>query len=297
MSHAPPITVILNPAAGRGRVGRMAAQLEAALRQAAGERPLVFLHTRAPGNAVELARQAPAGGRVVAVGGDGTVHEVIRGIAHGGKSLGVVPIGSGNDFARMAGLRGLGLAESLRVALGDKTRPFDLGEVNGEAFGASVGIGFDAQVAHKALSAPTFLRGMPRYLYSIFGVLRELNLPELVLEAEGKVLFQGRALLSALMNARTYGGGIPISPGAAPDDGLLSVVVAGEFSRLGVLGILPRLLAGKHLGHPRVREFSGRAFTVRFDRATPAHADGELVQTQSTYEVRVHPKALQVAVP
>jgi len=291
------ITVILNPAAGRGRVGRMAPQLEAALRKVAGEKPLQLLRTQAPGDGVLLAQEAPAGSRVVAVGGDGTVHELIRGIAHSDRSLGVVPIGSGNDFARMAGLHGLSLEQSLEVALGDKTQAFDLGEVNGEAFGASVGIGFDAQVAHKALSAPPFLRGMPRYLYSLFAVLRDLKLPELVLEAEGKVLFQGRALLSALMNARTYGGGIPITPKASPHDGLLSVLVAGEFSKIGVLGILPRLLAGKHLGHPRVYEFSGRSFTVRYDRATPAHADGELLQTQSTYEVRIHPGALQVAVP
>lgn len=275
----------------------MAPRLEAALHRLAGDRPLRLLHTQAPGEGVILAQEAPSGSRVVAVGGDGTVHEVIRGIAHSDKSLGVVPIGSGNDFARMAGLHELSLEQSLGVALGDQTQAFDLGEVNGEAFGASVGIGFDAQVAHKALSAPAFLRGMPRYLYSLFVVLRELSLPELVLEAEGKVLFQGPALLSALMNARTYGGGIPITPGASPHDGLLSVLVAGEFSKMGVLGILPRLLAGKHLGHPRVHEFSGRAFTVRYDRATPAHADGELLQTQSTYEVRVHPGALRVAVP
>ncbi len=289
-----PVLFIINPAAGRGRVGQMQARLEAAIRQQAQGQPFQIALTQAPGHATLLAREAPAGSRVVAVGGDGTVHEVVQGLAGSDKALGVVPIGSGNDFARMLGLHRLGLEAALRTAFQGRVGSVDLGLVNDQPYGASLGIGFDAAVARKALEAPSFLRGMPRYLYSLFAVLKELELPRLELVQQGQTLYQGPALLVALMNGPTYGGGIPIVPDALPADGLLSVAVAGAFSRLGVVGILPRLLAGRHVGHPRVRFFQGDSFEVRFDRPIPAHADGELLEPAREYRVGLQPGGLRV---
>ncbi len=93
----------------------------------------------------------------------------------------------------------------------------------GEAFGASLGIGFDALVAKRALAAPSFLRGMPRYLYALFSVLKDLRLPEGRVLVDGEEVYRGRLLLLAAMNGPTYGGGIPIAPMADPRDGLLSL--------------------------------------------------------------------------
>lgn len=293
-----PILFVINPAAGRGRVGRMMPRLEAVIRQISGSQPVEIAVTQAPGHGTQLARQAPEGSTVVAVGGDGTVHEVVRGIAGAEKTMGVVPIGSGNDFARMIGLKGKSLEDSLKIALQGQRSPVDLGMVNGHAFGASLGIGFDAAVARKAFDAPKFLRGMPRYLYSLLLVLKELSLPELEIIAEASntqsPIYQGKALLAALMNASTYGGGIPIVPGASPTDGLLSGAVAGEFTRLGVLGILPQLLQGKHIHNPKVKLFAGTRFRLRFDRPTPAALDGELIEPQSEYRVELIPAGLNV---
>ena len=286
---------IVNPAAGRGRVGQMRQHLETTLHRLVPQAQLLF--TQAPLHATELARQAPAKSRVIAVGGDGTLHEVLKGMAHSDKTLGVVPIGSGNDFARMVGVRGLGLEASIQTAASGTVQTFDLGEVNGEPFGNSFGAGFDAQVSHLALSAPQFLRGIPRYLYSIIGTIQSLKLPELELSSNGKTLYQGSSLLSAYMIGKTYGAGIPIAPFANPTDGQLAVVVAGTFSKLGVLGILPRLLAGKHLSHPQVQQFEGTQFTLRFDQPVEAHTDGELLsQPQQVYEVQIYPGGLRVAV-
>lgn len=286
--------VIVNPAAGRGQVGLRIAEIQSLLHRRGLEGPLV---TEGPGHATLLARQAPPGSRVVAVGGDGTVHEVLQGLVGSDKILGVVPIGSGNDFARLAHLHRLDLPHSLQVALEGPPERFDLGEVNGYPYGASLGIGLDAAVARAALKAPTFLRGMPRYLYSLFGVLKDLELPYLELEVDGEQVYAGPSLLAAAMNGKTYGGGIPITPWAEPQDGLLALLVAGPFSRLGVLSILPRTLFGRHVGHPRIHRFQGATLRLRFDRPVPAHADGELLEPQSLYEVRVLPKALQVALP
>ncbi|WP_299429428.1 diacylglycerol kinase family protein, partial [uncultured Meiothermus sp.] len=280
-------TFVINPAAGRGRVGQMLGQLETSIRQHSQSSDVRIAITQAPQHAIEIARQAPTGSRVVAVGGDGTVHEVVRGIAGSDKAIGVVAIGSGNDFARMVGLRGLPLETALRTAIQGKVNTVDLGMVNNQPYGASLGIGFDAAVARKALSAPTFLRGMPRYLYSLFAVLKDLELPTLELIQNGQTVYQGPSLLVALMNASTYGGGIPIAPAAVPDDGLISAVVAGELGRLGVVGILPRLLMGKHIHHPKVALYQGAEFIVRFDRPVPAHSDGEPLELSTEYRVHM----------
>ena len=279
--------VVVNPAAGRGRVGRLAPRLLEAFR---GRVRVVY--TEGPGHAAGLVREAPEE-RVVAVGGDGTVHEVLKGLRPD-QALGVVPVGSGNDFARMLGVHRLAPEEALNRALSAPARRVDLGLVNGEPFGASLGLGFDAAVARRALSAPRFLVGMPRYLYGIFAELRSLVLPELELLAEGTPVYRGPALLAAVMNGPTYGGGFPIAPMADPADGRLEAIVAGRFGRLGVLGILPRLMRGRHLGHPEVRHFSAPAFEVRFDRPTPAHADGEVLEPRTTFRVELRPGGLQV---
>lgn len=288
---------VINPAAGRGRVGQMLQRLETIIRQEGQSAEVHIAVTQAPKHAIEIARKAPAGSRVVAVGGDGTVHEVVRGIAGSDKAVGVIPIGSGNDFARMVGLRGLSLEAALRTALQGRIHSVDLGMVNNQPYGASLGIGFDAAAARKALSAPIFLRGMPRYLYAIFAVLKELELPDLELIQNNQTIYQGRTLLVALMNASTYGGGIPIVPDAVPNDGLISAAVAGEFSRLGVVGILPRLLMGKHVHHRKLRFFQGTEFIARFDRPVPAHSDGELIEPSAEYRVRMVPGGLRVIQP
>ncbi|GGM92300.1 diacylglycerol kinase [Thermus composti] len=282
--------VIVNPAAGRGKVGR----LSGAILKAARERGAKAFLTEGPGHATELAQKAPEGARVVAVGGDGTVHEVLRGLAGTEKTLGVVPIGSGNDFARMLGLLGLPWPKALEHALFAPEEAVDLGWVNGEPFGASLGIGFDALVAKKALSAPPFLRGMPRYLYALFGVLRELRLPEGRVLLDGALVYQGPLLLLAVMNGPAYGGGIPIAPMADPRDGRLSVVLARRFSRLGVVLILPRLLLGRHLSHPEVVALAGREVAVDFPHPVPAHADGELLPEAASYRAEVVPLGLRV---
>ncbi len=289
------VSFVVNPAAGRGQVSRQVGQIRAIIGRTLGAQAHQIILTEGPGHAIEIARNAPVGSRVVAVGGDGTVHEVIRGIAGSDKAIGVMPIGSGNDFARMIGLRGVGLEVATEIAVRQPIGKIDLGFANNEPFGSSLGIGFDAAAARKSLTAPKFLRGMPRYLYSIFAVIAELSLPQLTLEGDGKVLHQGKTLMVALMNGSTYGAGIPIAPEASPRDGLLSGVLAGEFGKLGVLGILPKLLQAQHVHDPRVRLFSGTEFTLKFDRAVPAQVDGEMLEPTDQYQVRLIPGGLRVA--
>ncbi len=111
---------------------------------------------------------------------------------------------------------------------------------------------------------------------------------------DGEEVHRGRMLLLAAMNGPMYGGGIPIAPMADPRDGRLSVVLAGKFSRMGVVLILPRLLMGRHLSHPQMRSYAGREVVVEFAQPVPAHADGELLPEASGYRAEVRPLGLRV---
>ena len=247
-----------------------------------------------PGHATEMAKQLPTGSRIVVVGGDGTVHEVIGGINPNHK-LGIVPIGSGNDIARMAGLLRRDIEASLTIAVWGETRRFDLGIANGEPFASSATAGLDASVAQRAFSAPRFLRGLPRYLWALLLELQNLNLPEVQIKVNERLVYEGPMLITAIMNSPTYGGGFKIAPMAKPDDAQLNLIWAGAFNRLGVLGILPRLVVGKHLSHPQIGHAAGLTFSVNFDREVPLQADGELMEPSRKLEVKIQPGALQIA--
>lgn len=286
--------IIVNPVAGRGRVGKMLNVIEQAARKALGSRALELVLTKTQRHAVALAAAAPEGSRVVAVGGDGTVHEVLGGLVGSNKTLGVVPIGSGNDFARMLNLLAP-VKEAMHTALNAAAKLVDLPMVNAHPYAASLGMGFDAAVAKRSLTVPRFLTGMPRYLYALILELGGLHLPRLRLESMGELLYEGPALLAAIMNGPTYAGGMRIAPMADPHDGYLSAVVLGRFSRAGALGILPRVMLGRHMNHPEVYHFSAPALTARFDRPVPAHTDGELIEISDTYQVELHKGGMYVA--
>jgi len=287
-----PAVILVNPAAGRGRTGAKLARIQSWVRRWAPEVPVWV--TERPGHASEMVQLAPPDARVVAVGGDGTAHEVVRALGPG-QVLGLVPVGSGNDIARMAGLHRAGLERALSTALWGGVVRFDRGIVNGEPFASSATAGLDASVARRAFDAPRFLRGLPRYLWALLSVLRELELPQARVWVDGEEVYAGPMLLGAAMNSATYGGGFPIAPMARPDDGRIELVWAGAFSRAGVLGILPRLMLGRHLGHPRIGHRGGVEVRVAFDRPVPLQSDGEVLPAAEALEVRVEPAALPIA--
>jgi len=286
------VIIIVNPAAGRGQAGAALGRIQKWVRQRAPEVELLI--SEYPGHATELVRQAPPDARIVAVGGDGTVHEVVGGLGLRQK-LGIVPIGSGNDIARMAGLLRRGLEAALTVAVWGGVSRYDLGLANGEPFASGATAGLDASVAKRAFSAPKPLRGLPRYLWALMLELRHLSLPRVQIEVDGRPVYEGPMLITAVMNSPTYGGGFKIAPMARPDDGRFDLIRAGSFGRLGVLGILPRLIVGKHLSHPQVGHTPGLTFAIEFDREVPMQADGELMEPGRRLEVQIRPGELLIA--
>ena len=291
-----PAIVLLNPQAARGRASLVAAPMREWLAAHAPEVPLLL-----PGSAdaaLAALRDLPAGTRTVLVGGDGTLHRMLPALLERGHTLALVPCGSGNDTARALGLHRWGWREALAHALTASASTMDLGEASAdgwrELFISSFSIGFDAAVTDRALRAPARLGGMPRYLWATFGELGALRQHRLQIQCDGVSVHKGETLFAAAMNTRSYGSGMPAVPHARIDDGRLDLLLAGRFGRVGTLAMLPLLLAGWHLGHPRVRSWPFEHLVAEADRVLPLAADGEPLPSARRLELRVRPGALAV---
>ena len=298
MSNGP--LVIVNPAAGDGR----AARLVPWLRERLTSRPdASLLVTRRAGDAERAAADAAADGRdlVVAVGGDGTVQEVVNGVmtADGRTRLGIVPVGTGNDLARSLRLP-RDPAAAWTVAIGRGARPIDLmlatgGDGRRRWFGSAGGIGFDAQVA-AAMAAPSgWQRGRAGYLLTTLAELRRFQNRRVELTVDG-ITTTPRVLFVAIANGEYYGGGMRIAPGAVVDDGMFDLCVVGNISRLTALRQLANLYRGTHVRHPQVELRRGRAIAISGDAGTLVHLDGEPFGGLPL-RVELHPGRLSVATP
>ena len=291
--------LIVNPTAGRGRA---LPHLDAIVRTLEAAGATVAVHTTTePAAARALVAAVPTGGTAVAVGGDGTVHAVMRACLEHDRRLGVLPFGSGDDFAHALGLGRTRPQQAVRALLEGRERRIDVGTVNGEPFVNAFGTGFDADVARRILAAPPSFRGVARYLYGVVSALRDFRLADVALQmttTDGEIeRFEGPALLVAVQNGPRTGGSFRFAPSARPDDGVLDVVVAGAFGRVGTLAILPRVMRGRHLDHPHVHRFAATSIDLKWSTPMAGHAEGEPQPVDRAYRVRLRPGALRVVAP
>lgn len=293
--------VILNPHAAGGRAARLHKSLLAALtRHDLAEALLVADSAEA---AVRLVNALPSGSRVVAVGGDGTVRNLLIPLLAGGHTLAVLPTGSGNDTARALGLRADGWRAALDTALHGQAKQLDLGEADftdtdGVAhrvlFISSLTAGFDSAVSLRALQGPRQLSGMLRYLWATLLELQNLRTWPLRIVTDDRVLHNGPALFASTLNTASFGGGMPAMPHARMDDAKLNVLLAGAVTLPETLWLLPRLLIGRHLGQPKVGHAAFETMTIQSERPIPLAADGEYLGQSHTIEVRVRAASLPV---
>ncbi len=274
------VAVLTNPAAGRGRYAGLLPQI--LTRLGAAGHPVHVVQAGSAAEAPTAVRAVVDAGAaaVVAVGGDGTVHLALQAVAGRGVPFGVVPAGTGNDFATALGLPTdpLAAAGAIAAALAaGETRPIDAAQVStpdGRTrwYAAVLGAGFDAIVNERA-NRMRWPRGPLRYDLAIFVELLRLRARRYTLRLDG-VAYQTGAVLVAVGNTDSYGGGMRICPAADPTDGLLDIVVAARMGRLRLLSLKPRLRRGTHVGNRRVSTF--RAGTVEIAAAgIVAYADGE----------------------
>ena len=284
--------LIFNPIAGRGRAARSLTQVTGLLDDAGCDHRV--LTTEAPGHATELVQALPDDAQVVAVGGDGTVHEVALPCIGSARTLGVIPVGSGDDFAFALGLDRMRVDLSVATLLSGEVRLVDSGLVNGVPFVNAVGSGFDAEVAAAVRTAPKLFRGMSAYLYAVVVALGRLSLSPVEVEVDGERVFEGLSLLVSVQNGPRNGGSFLFAPDAALDDGRFEVLVAGAVGRLGTLGLVPQVIRGRHLGHPKVWLFRGERVQIRWQRPKPAHLEGELMEPSNSYDIELRSTSLRV---
>lgn len=300
-SGATRTVLLLNANAARGRAARLRRPIEDWL-SVHHRRAMLFVSHEA-GLARQIVDALPAGSRVIVVGGDGSVGQLLHSLHAGRHQLGLVPVGTGNDTAAALGVAGIGWRDALAHALHGEATAIDLGEARWTdargteqqaLFISSLCTGFDAAVNRHASTLPRWLAGQPRYLAATLLELMALREFDLSTVVDGRAIHAGPVLLASTLNTRTYGGGMPIAPDARIDDGLLDLLLADGMGLPGVLRLLPRMLAGRHLGQPGVRHLRFRQLDLRSATPVPLAADGETLGEALTVRVMVKPGALAV---
>lgn len=288
--------VVVNPIGGRGKGLRAAREASYELHAAGWQ--VEQLCTEAAGHARELARYAAGAGFdvVIACGGDGTFSQVVTGLLDTGVPAALIPSGTGNDFARAAGIP-IDPGEAARAIITGRPRPVDLLEVNGgEAWAVNIiGVGFDAAVAERTNRRLRFLGGKTAYIMAVVRELVHYRPSHVRLTVDGET-WKGEAMLVAIANSSSYGGGMLIAPQASFADGLADVVLVEKLSRLEFIRCFPMVFRGAHLRHPKVKHWRGREISIKTDEPQPALVDGDVV-ARTPLTVQVQPGRALLRLP
>jgi YegS/Rv2252/BmrU family lipid kinase len=288
--------LIVNLIAGQGRCKEIFPKVRRELDRRKVDYDLHY--TNEPLEAVDVAEMGVNAGftHIVAMGGDGTINEVVNGLVDSNACLAVIPAGKGNDFIRMIGVP----ADPLRaidVLIPGKERQVDLGHVlDSRYFVNGLGIGIDAQVAYDVLAMER-LTGTLAYISSAVKEVFRFKAFRAHLNAEG--LGKDQPLLSlGIANGKYCGGGFKLAPHARLDDGLLDIAMIEDFPKLERLIRLPQARAGKHIGLSRVSYRQMVEVAVSSQERLIAHIDGEPYQLpEKSFVVRAEKGALRVLTP
>jgi YegS/Rv2252/BmrU family lipid kinase len=282
--------VIYNPTAGRNSGQALIAQAKELLGPA-----FEWRMSQRPGHAVALAREAAKTHQVVvAFGGDGTVGDVARGVLGTDATLGVLPVGTGNDVARNLNLP-LDPREAAATILAGVVRRIDVGTINGTPFINNAGTGFDAQVMRTMNTSIRFAKGKPAFLLAILKTFPGFKPFSLTLTGDNNQAFSGKAMMVSILNGTMYGAGMQAAPHAEMDDGLLDVMVIKAMPKLRLFPLISKVTLGQHLNHPAVEMLQVRSLSLTTVPPQPLNIDGD-VSGLTPAEIGVKPRALKVLV-
>lgn len=298
-------TFVLNPVAGKGAARKAIHSLERLLEPL--HQNVTLRYTERVGHATEIAREASTS-CVVAVGGDGTINEVVNGLIGSGKTLAAIPTGSGNDFVKSVGIP-KNLAAALNIVLNGIERKVDAGKVScgrltdgsivyapERYFLNGVGIGFDGHVAWR-VSKTKHLRGTLAYFAAVIRTLGEYRAPKFRISIDDRII-TGKKLMIATGNGRCAGGGFYLTPEAIVDDGILDFCMIDDVPVVGILPLIPVVMRGKAARNKAVTY--GRMRNLSAESQTPfsVHADGEVVGFNvNGVKIDVAPGSLRMLCP
>ena len=297
--------VVLNPNARAGRAG----EIESALKKKFSASDFRFAKTSYPGHATAIARRAVAehAAAIVAVGGDGTIREVINGVLGSRIPIGIIPAGTANDLAAYYHLPG-GVDKAGDIILRRKVQPADAIQVNGEYYITAGGLGLPsevAQMANRIKSSGKLGRFLGRFLssqlYTVIALwtvlVKSRRRNSVVVRSNGRI--EASDILSLTINNQPFlGKNLLVSPGATNDDGQLDVcLIKKPKGRFRTLSVVLKAISGKHIHLPCVKVWRTNRLTVEAKDPLFFLSDGEVVQKSRRFHIRIFPAALNVIVP
>jgi YegS/Rv2252/BmrU family lipid kinase len=286
-----PLVLLVNPTSGGGRALKVLPRVEAALD--ARRAPFRVVRTRSLEHGVDKALAAVEAGEVpVVISGDGLVGAVGGAVAGGETPLGVVPVGRGNDLARVLGIP-TDPEEAIAVVLAGHTRTIDIGEANGRPFLGIASVGFDSDA--NRIANESRLGGNFVYAWAALRALAGWKPARFTIAiGEQRTRVEGFSVIVA--NNKAYGGGMFVAPDAELDDGAFDVVTISQVGKLRFLGNLPKVFKGTHVRNDEVSVVRAARLSVSASRPFAVYADGEHL-TDLPADLCVIPSALRVLVP
>jgi diacylglycerol kinase (ATP) len=294
-----PFALLFNPTAGRGRAARHLSRMMDLFEEAGVSTNLWT--SRGVGELEQKAFEliSSGTGKILVAGGDGSIHEAVNGImrANTGAGLGVIPCGTGNDFAKACSIpldweHATRLLAN-RLATNSPPRRIDVGRMNERYFANGAGIGLDAKITRIARSIHWPI-GDFVYLFAIFrGMIDAIATPEVTISA-GDVLWRGPLTLANISNGPWVGGMFHIAPMAKNDDGHLDLIIAGPVSRKRILRLIPKLIRGRHLDEPEITHVGLQRVRIEASEPVPSHLDGEVLEPGKSFDFEILPGALDL---
>lgn len=284
--------IIANPTAGRGKARSITAQIVELFRQRSI--PFQLDMTRQPGDAERSATTGRGSDEtLIGIGGDGTLYEIIQGAAASGKTVAVIPAGSGNDLAKALKMPKR-LGEVVDVIVRGSTLRMDLGRINGRYFHNVVGVGFDAAVNHVSHGVNLFPGGFLNYLWAVALTLGKYEPRRMKVVLNGRTV-ERKLFLVTIGNGPVCGGGFKLTPDAKIDDGLLDVTMLPPLSLPALLRHMPKAFTGAVGSIPGAELARTTALTIESDTPLPVHVDGDRLPGDTrSLRIEMLPAALTI---
>ncbi len=287
---------IVNPVAGKGKAMKLVPDIIEQCK--ARNYNYNIVDTGYPGHATEIAKQASdtKACRIYSVGGDGTLNEVLNGIAGSSSVLGVIPCGSGNDFIKS--IIGSAIPDNILTAtIEGKEKLIDYASVNNKYFVNISSVGFDAEVAYQTghFKKLPLISGKMAYILGILTTILICKNHHMELKLDNETI-SGKSLLIAAGIGKYYGGGIFALPDAEIDDGLFDICHVDAMSRFKILRLFPQYMKGLHGNIKGVHLFKSKRVEIRSENPIPLNRDGEIILTDKAV-FEIFPKSLPFIFP
>ena len=288
------ILFIINPVAGRNKLKDISFLIREKMKEANIEFDIV--RTTQAGEAVKISEEGLLAGynTIVAVGGDGTVNEVAKGlIINGCGSLGIIPMGTGNDLVKSLNIS-LDPEEAIDVIIKGHTKSIDVGIVNDKAFLNVASIGLDAEVVQNTEKVKSFLMSKFSYVIGLLITMLSYKHKRVLIQLD-KLTLEKEALLVAVGNGRYYGGGMKICPVADLEDNYFHICLISKISKLKLLFIFPSIFKGEHLKYTKhVKMYKAKSISIQSKDKMCINIDGEVTNTKDNVNFYMFHKSIDV---